>query len=184
MTPGLPPPSRESGPAGPDAAAADPSTRRLLPFLGATWLSLALLHALLQGLAPRGILGDPLLPAWAKASLLASEWGLLAGAVAAAAALFRALSAAAHGSARLVAGAHALVAALLLISLAVSWSMFWLSGQFLDGPGLRFAAGNFGSLLAYASHVHPLLVFGMPGLLLLVAAAAASVGRRWGDRLP
>jgi arylsulfatase A-like enzyme len=179
MTPGLPPPSREPGPAGPDAVAADPPTRRLLPFLGATWLSLALLHALLQGLAPRGILGDPLLPAWAKVSLLASEWGLLAGAVAATAVLLRALSAVGRVAARL----GTAVAALLLIALAVSWSMFWLSGQFLDGPGLRFAAGNFGSLLAYASHVHPLLVFGMPGLLVLVAAAAGTVGRRWVDRL-
>src|SRR5581483_3793982 len=185
MTPGLPPPSsREPGPPGPGAAAADPPPRRLLPLLGAAWLSLALLHALLQGLAPRGILGDPLLPAWAKASLLASEWGLLAGAVAAAAAVLGALSAAGRGSARLIAGARALVAALLLTALAVSWSMFWLSGQFLDGPGLRFAAGNFGPLLAYASHVHPLLVFGMPGLLLLVAGAAGAWGRRWVDRLP
>jgi arylsulfatase A-like enzyme len=164
----------------------DAPRRRLLYLLGAAWLMLALLHGLLEGLAPRGVLGDPLLPAWAKVSLLAVEWALLAAAVGAVGIFFRALAAAGGASTRLgppLVAVRFLVTAGLLIILATSWSMFWLSGQFLDGPGLRFAAGNFGSLLAYASRVHPFLVFALPGLLLGVSVAAGTWVPRWLDRI-
>ncbi|HLY10869.1 MAG TPA: sulfatase [Planctomycetota bacterium] len=161
--------------------------RRRLPFLGALWLTLALGHAVLQGLAPRSILGDPLLPSWAKICLLAFEWGLLAAAVAAVAGLFGALSAATRVAPRLgtpLVVLGSVVGALLLLAVAVSWSMFWLSGQFLDGPGLRFAVGNFGSLLAYGTRIHPVLVFGMPALLLASSVAAGILYRTGLDRLP
>jgi len=159
--------------------------RRLLPVLGATWFGLSLLHAVLQALAPRSILHDPLLPFWAKACLLATEWAFLAVVLLASAGAFRALSALAGprlAPALLV--LRCLFASLLLLVLAVSWSMFWLSGQFLDGPGLRFAAGNFSSLLAYGAKVHPFLSLGLPWLLLAAAAAGSILLPRWIDRLP
>src|SRR6185436_6525935 len=60
----------------------------------------------------------------------------------------------------------------LLIGLAASWSTFWLSGQFLDGRGLRFAAANSSSVLGYASQVSPFLLYVLP--LLLIAAAVSA----------
>src|SRR5579862_5770275 len=151
MTPGPCLQRSDPDPRGSVVGMTEAPIRRRLPFLGALWLTLALGHAVLQGLAPRSILGDPLLPSWAKICLLAFEWGLLAAAVAAVAGLFGALSAATRVAPRLgtpLVVLGSVVGALLLLAVAVSWSMFWLSGQFLDGPGLRFAVGNFGSLLA------------------------------------
>lgn len=165
----------------------DASSGRLTPLLAATWLSLGLLHTLLEGLAPRSVLGDPLLPVWAKICLLASEWGLLALALAVIAGIFRTISAAGSVSPwirPIVPFLRGLVAAGLLFALAVSWSMFWLSGQFLDGPGLRFTAGNFGSLFAYAARVHPFLVFGMPWILLAALVAGGALLRRAVRRMP
>jgi len=163
----------------------DAPQRRLLPLLGATWLGLSLLHLLLQALAPRSILHDPLLPFWARAGLLATEGGLLAVVLLAGMGAFRGLSVLAGSRfAPALVVLRCLTASLLLLVLAVSWSMFWLSGQFLDGPGLRFAAGNFSSLLAYGAKVHPFLSLGLPWLLLAAAVAGSLLIPRWIDRLP
>ena len=162
--------------------------RRLSFHLGASWLALVVGHVLLQSAAPRSILGDPLLPSWAQICLLASECCLLAVLVGTLAVVFLGVSAAARRvSPRLafpVLMLRPVMAAMLLTGLAASWSVFWLSGQFLDGPGLRFATGNFSSMVAYATRVHPFLFYGMPWVLLGVAVTACAGIPRWIDRLP
>src|SRR5579859_3569706 len=158
--------------------------RGLSSLLGATWLALALLHGVLQELAPRSVLGDPLLPFWAKLCLFATEGALMGGALLGTAAVVRGLALVAPR--RLSPGIpvlRCLIASTLLLILSVSWSMFWLSGQFLDGPGLRFAAGNFSSLFAYAAKVHPFLALGMPWLLVAGAVAASLLVPRGIERL-
>ena len=56
----------------------EPSNRRRLSLLGLAWLSLATIHVAMQVLVPRGIVADPLLPIWARVSLLATELASLA----------------------------------------------------------------------------------------------------------
>jgi arylsulfatase A-like enzyme len=135
---------------------------RTLPLLGAAWLVLVLIHAILQVAAPRSIVGDALLPFWARVSLLATEAVALAILVLLAAVPFR----------RVGRGLRPAVTAVFLIALAASWITFWLSGQFLDGRGLRFAVANMGSVLGYATQVHPFLLCGLP--LMLIAGAVAA----------
>jgi arylsulfatase A-like enzyme len=165
----------------------DSAARRTLFHFAAAWLALSLSHLLLQALAPRGVFSDPLLPAWARIALLATESALIAAALVPAGLLFRALRLAelrcAPRGRWAFAAVRCVAAALLLLLLAASWGVFWLSGQYLDGEGFRFAWGNLGSVLAYATHIHPLLVYGMPGLLLAAAALACEGIPRWADRL-
>lgn len=160
----------------------------MLFLFAAAWLTLSGSHLLLQATAPRGVLSDPLLPFWARAALLATECALIATALVPAALFFRALRAAelrcSPRSAWIFAALRCVAAALLLVILAASWGVFWLSGQYLDAEGLRFAWGNLGSVIAYASHIHPVLLYGMPGLLLLVAILACEGLPRWAARLP
>jgi arylsulfatase A-like enzyme len=68
---------------------------------------------------------------------------------------------------------------MILVALAASWSTFWLSGQFLDRPGLQFAVTNFDSVRDYAIRVHPFLFCGMPPILLGVSIAVFGVQDRW-----
>jgi len=160
----------------------EPATRRTLPWIGTAWLALVALHAALQGLAPRSVLGDPLLPFWARASLLATE------AVAIAILLILTAAPVRLAGDRLPAWAgraiRCLLASLLLLAVASSWATFWLSGQFLDREGFAFASGNFGSVLGYAVRVHPFLVYGMPWLLVALAVAACEVAPPWARKLP
>src|SRR5436190_13065106 len=158
----------------------DSPRRPLRSILAPAWLALAAVHGVLQLLAPRGLLSDPLLPFWARACLLATEGAALAFVLALAALPFRFL----RLPAALRSASRCLLGALLVIGLAASWSTFWLSGQFLDGPGLRFAASNFSSVFGYATRIHPFLVFGVPWLLLGVAVAACEGVPRWMDALP
>jgi len=151
-------------------------------------MTLTLIHILLQGMAPRSILGDPLLPFWARCSLLATEGGLLAVALAGMALLHLTLSLASARLSRrlrpLIEVIRCLATAFVLIILAASWCMFWLSGQYLDGPGVRFAWSNLSTLMAYATRVHPFLVYGMPCLLLVAAVFACEGIPRWFGKLP
>ena len=64
-------------------------THRTYSILGAAWLALVLIHTLLQIAAPQSILGDPLLPFWARVSLLGTEAVAIAVLVLLAAAPFR-----------------------------------------------------------------------------------------------
>src|SRR5438874_2445110 len=147
----------------------EPSNRRRLSLLGLAWLSLATIHVAMQVLVPRGIVADPLLPIWARASLLATELASLA--------LFLLLVGfpffiiGPRLSTASLFGLRSSAGALVLAGLASSWTSFWLSGQFLDRQGLRFAAANFSSVFGYAVRVHPLLVYGLPLLLLGLSAA-------------
>ena len=140
---------------------------RTLSLLGAAWLALVLLHTILQLSAPRGIPGDPLLPFWARASLLATEAVAIAVLVLLSAAPFRL-----RIPARVARGLRPALTAMVLIGLAASWSTFWLSGQFLDGRGLGFASANASSVLGYAAQSSPFLLFGLP--LVLIAGAVAA----------
>jgi arylsulfatase A-like enzyme len=152
--------------------------RRRLPLLGLAWLALLALHGALELAAPRSVLSDPLLPFWARICLLGTEGAALALLVLLAALPFRLLGDRLPPAIRL--GLRSSVSAMLLVALAASWSTFWLSGQFLDRQGLEFALANFEPVLAYAVRVHPVLVWGMPGLLLLVSIAACGGTSRWG----
>lgn len=146
----------------------EPETRRTLPLLGVAWLALVAIHGALQLLAPRGILGDPLLPFWARAALLATEAVALAILLLPAAALFQ----------RARRWLRIVLTSLLLLGLTASWATFWLSGQFLDGQGLRFASSNFSSVLGYASRIHPFLVYGLPWILVAAAVILCEGIRR------
>src|SRR5258705_4320409 len=123
----------------------DSASRRVFPLLGAAWMALAAVHGILQVLAPRSQLGDPLLTLPARLALLATEWTLLALFLAPAGGLF---AAAARMPARLrplSLGLRWLLGALLLVGLAASWSTFWLSGQFLDRQGFLYATAHLSS---------------------------------------
>src|SRR5947207_14783943 len=119
----------------------EPSNRRVFPLLGAAWIALAVLHGILQVLAPRGVISDGLLPFWARASLLATEGTVLAVLLVLLAFTFRLLRMAGDRiPTRLrpaVLGLRSLLGAIVLIGLASSWGTFWLSGQFLDRQGLQ-----------------------------------------------
>jgi len=160
----------------------EPAARRTLPLIAAAWITLVALHAALQLLAPRSVLGDPLLPLWARASLLATEAVAIALLVILAAAPFR------LAGDRLPGWAHrtlrCLLAAFLLLALAASWATFWLSGQFLDRQGFLFASMNFSSVLGYAVRIHPFLVYGAPWLLVAAAVAACEGIPRWIRTVP
>jgi arylsulfatase A-like enzyme len=154
----------------------------MLPLVGTAWIALVALHAVLQFLAPRSALGDPLLPFWARSSLLATEAvaiGLLL--------LLVAVPVRLAGD-RLPRwaqqGLRCALATLLLLGLASSWVTFWLSGQFLDRQGFLFALSNFSSVLGYAVRVHPFLVYGMPWLLVALAIAACEGVPRWSRKVP
>jgi arylsulfatase len=75
-------------------------------------------------------------------------------------------------------GLRAALTAALLIGLAASWITFWLSGQFLDGRGIRFAAANASSVLGYASQVNPFLLYALPLMLIAGAVAACELAPR------
>ena len=160
----------------------EPAARRTLPLIGAAWITLVALHAALQLLAPRSVLGDPLLPFWARASLLATEAVAIAVLVLLAAAPFRVAGDRLPAWARLT--LRCLLAAFLMLALAASWATFWLSGQFLDRQGFLFASTNFSSVLGYAVRIHPFLVYGAPGLLVAAAIAACEGIPRWVRNVP
>jgi arylsulfatase A-like enzyme len=164
------------------------NTRRSFSLLGAAWIALAATHGALQLCAPRSILADPLLSSWDCCGLLATEWTCMSIALLLAAIPFR-LSSWAFDSLPsplrpLLGGARCLMATLALLALAASWSAFWLSGQFLDRQGVQFASSNCESLLGYAARIHPFLVYGLPWLLLVVAAMGVEAFPRWYRSLP
>jgi arylsulfatase A-like enzyme len=155
----------------------EPSARRRLSLLGLAWLALSAIHVVIQLLVPRGVVTDSLLPVWARASLLATELVALALLIA-----VWALPLLLIGERIPPAGRVALRSTagwLVLLGLAASWSSFWLSGQFLDRQGLRFAATNFASMADYALRVHPFLFCGMPFLLLALSAATCGGAPGW-----
>ncbi|MBI3858301.1 MAG: sulfatase-like hydrolase/transferase [Planctomycetes bacterium] len=164
------------------------SNRLTLPPLGAAWLSLAAIHGALQLVAPRSVLGDPLLPGWARLTLLATEASALSVLVILMALSFRILLFAGDRvPSRLrpvVAGLRSVVVTAVLIGLAGSWVTFWLSGQFLDRQGILFASSNFSSVFGYAARIHPFLVYGLPCVLLAVSIVACEVLPRWVRSLP
>ena len=159
----------------------EPAARRTLPLVGTAWICLVALHAALQLLAPRSVLGDPLLPVWARMSLLATE------AVAIAFLLILTVAPMRLAGDRLPLWARralrGIVTSLLLLGLASSWATFWLSGQFLDRQGFLFASTNFSSVLGYAVRVHPFLVYVMPWLLVALAVAITEVVPRWSRKV-
>lgn len=165
----------------------DSASRRALSLFAAAWLALSATHLLLQAVAPRSVLSDPLLPFWARAALLATECALIATALVPAGLLLLGLRSAERRCSSRGAWAFAVLrsagTALLLILFAASWAVFWLSGQYLDGEGLRFVWGNLTSLLAYASHIHPLVLYVLPCFLVAAAILACEGAPRWAIRL-
>lgn len=141
--------------------------------VGTVWIGLVLGHGILELSAPRGVMDDALLPGWARISLLATEASALLLLVSAGALLSRLLDLAAARLSPCLrpcwTGVRYLASAATLLALAASWSTFWLSGQFLDRPGVQFTFANFSSVLGYAARIHPFLVFGLPLLLALGA---------------
>src|SRR5262245_48174914 len=160
----------------------EPATRRTLLLTGTAWIALVALHAALQLLAPRSVIGDPLLPFWARASLLATEAVAIAFLLLLAAAPIRLAGDRLPPWAQR--GIRCLFASLLLLALASSWATFWLSGQFLDRQGFLFASTNFSSVLGYAVRVHPFLVYGLPWVLVALAVAACEGVPRWTRGVP
>src|SRR5881394_1015259 len=155
----------------------DPRPRHGLPRLALAWLALVAVHVALQFVAPRSILRDSLLPHWARASLLGTESVAIAMLVLLAALPFRLLGERLSPATRF--GLRSAAGGMILIALAASWSAFWLSGQFLDRPGLQFALTNFDSVRDYAIRVHPFLFYGMPALLLGASIAVCAGQNRW-----
>src|SRR5262245_14267631 len=98
--------------------------RRTLPLVASAWMALVGLHAVLQLLAPRTVLGDPLLPFWARLSLFATEAVAIALLLVLAAAPIRLAGDRLPPWARRT--VRCLFAALLLLGLASSWATFWL----------------------------------------------------------
>jgi arylsulfatase A-like enzyme len=141
------------------------------------WLALVAVHGTMQLLAPRSILLDPLLPAWARASLLGTEGVALALLALLAGLPFRLLGDRLSPATRF--GLRSCAGAMILVGLAASWSAFWLSGQFLDRSGLQFALTNFESVVDYAIRIHPFLFYGMPALLMGVSIAVCAGQERW-----
>ncbi len=150
-----------------------------LPLCGAVWLALASAHLALSLLAPRGVPADPLLPLWARASLLCTELTLLAAGVLAAAVPFALLSRAPAAFRPVAAPARWLLAVGLLLLGAGSWITFWLSGQFLNGDGIVFFASNLAPMYRYAVEMQPFHVYGLPWILLALAVAACELFPRW-----
>lgn len=153
-----------------------------IPGAALGWAVLAAAHAGLSAAVPKGVLGDPLLPGWARASLLATEWAAQAAALASGAAALAWLRGRIPEGARRVLRDAA--AALFVLGLAASWSMFRLSGQFLDGGGMAFAGTNLGAVLAYAHRTQPFELYGLPWLLGAGAVGACEWGPRIAGRLP
>jgi len=156
--------------------------------LGAAWLAFAAAHGILQILAPRSVLSDPLLPVWARIGLLGSEGVSLAVLLGVAALAFLLLGRISTNLPSLlrpgIGVIRCLLATGLLLGLSLSWSTFWLSGQFLDRAGLEFTFSNFGPLLGYAARVHPFLVYGLPWILLTAALVLCEIFPRWYGSLP
>lgn len=146
------------------------------------WAVLAAAHAALSACVPRGVLGDPLLPGWARAALLGAEWAAQAVALAAGvAALGWLRGRVPEGARRALRDA---AAALFALGLGASWSMFRLSGRFLDGEGLAFVGANLGAVLRYAHETQPFELYVLPWLLAGAAVAACEAGPRLAGRLP
>src|SRR5262245_16943139 len=122
-----------------------PSPLRLrISLLGTAWLALGVLYVILACVTPRGILTDPLLPIWARAALAGTELTWLAVVVVLLGLGFIFL-------ARWVRG---VILAGLLLGLAISWTAFWLSGQFLNRDGIAFCITNGVPVLRYALQMH------------------------------
>ena len=148
----------------------------------AAWAVLATVHAALSAAVPRGALADPLLPLWARLSLVATEWAALAAAVGAGAAALGGLRGRLREGIRRALRDGA--AALFVLGLAASWSMFRLSGRFLDGEGLAFAGTNLGAVLRYAHETQPFELYILPWLLVAAAVGACEGGARLARLLP
>lgn len=56
---------------------------------------------------------------------------------------------------------------------AVSWAVFSVSAQFLDFDGLGFLSQNSSIVLGYAQVLHPVLLYGLPPLLVVVGIPLA-----------
>jgi arylsulfatase A-like enzyme len=149
------------------------------PALLAGWAGFALLHAVLSALAPRGVLTDVRLPAYAKALLLCTEWTALAVVGLLLAPLFGGLV---FAERRMPSrgrwpwrAARDLLAGLLLLAYVATWAAFWIGGRFLDGRGLGFYFGNAAIMLGYALEMHPTALRVLPVLALATGAAAAEL---------
>lgn len=152
------------------------------------WLALFLAHLTLCLVVPRGIAREPLLPFWAKLCLVATEATAMALAAPLVGLVFL-------GFARLrervrprlrpvVSAARGLVAAVLLFFFVLSWVTFWLSGQFLNWDGLRFAFTNFAPLVRYAEAVNPWSLYFGPAALLAAGLALTEAAPRLLARVP
>lgn len=152
-----------------------------IPFPAVVWLVWILAHVALSFLVPRGIGREPLLPVWARLTLLCNEAVLTA-------ALALGIGWIATRAAKLrpwIRTASRCAFAVLLVSfVALSWVTLWLSGQFLNWDGLQFMITNFSSVFRYSEAVLPAATLLGPVALVGVAIAAALLGPRWIARIP
>jgi arylsulfatase A-like enzyme len=154
---------------------------RHLPALSVAWVVLAAASLAMSLVAPRGLLGDGLLPGWARVTLACAELAGLALAILLAGGLFAALGRLNETPrrrilARVLRGA--LVGALLL-AYAGSWSLFWFSGQFLGRDGIEFLATNGLTLVRDCARMYGVLLFVLPPAVVLLAVAVSEGLPRW-----
>jgi arylsulfatase A-like enzyme len=143
----------------------------VLVALGSWSLSVASL--LLGWLVPGAALRDPSFGVGARAELFAGEFLATSGVVAAASVPWAALAALAHGvggrswAAGTVAKAFgAATLALLAVSYAASWAIFWGAGTFLDWEVVTFTLVSPGQVLKHLLTFNPLIATAFPLTLL------------------
>lgn len=153
-----------------------PRFRRALPLAGVAWGAGLVLLGILLCLSPKSVLHDGALSIGARASALAGE--------AVALAMFCLLVTA--GAAALPPHRAVRIALLIVLFLSfwLSWGWFWLSGRFLDGPGLAFIGRHFGVVYGYTLRTHPILTAGLPLAWVAVAIALGEAVPPWAARLP
>lgn len=160
---------------------------RTLPRIGSVWIAAAALHLVLRVVISTGGLPQPPLPLGYRAAAIATEWSLLAVAVALTALPLAALSAARNRPSKALRaaarGAQYVLWSTIFLGAAASWTSYAISGCFLDRAVMDFVRGNSSAVGAFLLRSHPVLSVGLP--LLLVAAAVLLTERlpSWLGRL-
>jgi len=156
--------------------------RRALAPAAVAWGSSLGLLGLLQAVSPNSAVHDAALSIGARATALAGEAVALAVLCLLAAACVAALPA--PEGRRFPRAVRIVLLAVLLLALWGSWGWFWLSGRFLDGPGLQFIVRHFGAVYGYSLRTHPILTAGLPLVCIAVAIVIAEAAPSWFARLP
>lgn len=152
--------------------------------MGAAWLAVVLLHAILQVFSPGSVLRDGALPTWIRLSAVGMEFVALAIATAAVSVPFLLLASGLEGRPKVWKILRTFLVSLLLLVLWASWGMFWLSGRFLDREGMHFVLRHFSEVYGVVLRSSPFLSLGAPFALGIVAILACEAIPPWAAKLP